>query len=33
LQGEIDKHKLNAKLNNGGPELYLHTSGGGITIE
>jgi hypothetical protein len=33
VQGEIDKHRLNAKLNGGGPELYLHTSGGGISID
>jgi hypothetical protein len=33
VQGELSRHKLQAKLNNGGPDLYLHTSGGGISIE
>ncbi len=33
VQGEISRHKLQAKLNGGGPDLYLHTSGGGISIE
>jgi DUF4097 and DUF4098 domain-containing protein YvlB len=33
VQGEISRNKLEAKLNKGGPELYLHTSGGGISIE
>ena len=32
VQGKISKSQLEAKLNNGGPQLYLHTSGGGITI-
>jgi len=33
VQGEIDKHRLEANINGGGPELYLHSSGGGISIE
>lgn len=32
LQGEISKRSLNAKINGGGPELYLHTSGGSIYL-
>jgi DUF4097 and DUF4098 domain-containing protein YvlB len=32
VQGEFSKSHLEAKLNAGGPQLYLHTSGGGITI-
>ena len=32
VQGEIGKSRLEAKLNQGGPQLYLHTSGGGISI-
>ena len=32
IQGEIKKSALNAKINDGGPELYLRTSGGGIRI-
>ena len=32
VQGKISKSQLEAKLNNGGPQLYLHTSGGGISI-
>jgi DUF4097 and DUF4098 domain-containing protein YvlB len=32
VQGEFSKHRLEAKLNAGGPQLYLHTSGGGINI-
>jgi hypothetical protein len=33
IKGEISKKILNAKINNGGPELYLHTSGGSIYIK
>jgi hypothetical protein len=32
LKGEIDKSALNAKINEGGPELYLRTSGGSIYL-
>ena len=32
LQGEIKRDSLQAKINGGGPELYLRTSGGGIHI-
>ncbi len=32
LKGEIDRSALNAKINGGGPELYLRTSGGGIYL-
>ncbi len=31
--GEISKHELNGKLGNGGPEISLHTTTGGIHIE
>ena len=33
IKGEISKRSLNAKINDGGPELYLHTSGGSIHIK
>jgi len=33
IQGEINKRKLKAEINGGGPELYLHTSGGSIHIK
>jgi hypothetical protein len=33
IQGEIDRSSLQAKINGGGPELYLRTSGGGIHIK
>lgn len=33
IKGELNKRSLNAKINNGGPELYLHTSGGSIYIK
>ncbi len=33
IQGEIHKSSLKAKINGGGPELYLHTSGGSIHIK
>ena len=33
IQGEISKRKLNAEINGGGPELYLHTSGGSIYLK
>lgn len=32
IQGEISRSSLYAKINGGGPELYLHTSGGSIYI-
>ena len=32
IRGEISKRSLNAKINGGGPELYLRTSGGSISI-
>lgn len=32
ISGEISKSSLNAKINGGGPELYLRTSGGSIYI-
>lgn len=32
LRGEISKRSLRAKINGGGPELYLRTSGGSINI-
>lgn len=31
--GELSKHKLQAQINGGGPELYLRTSGGSIRIQ
>lgn len=33
IKGKISKSKLKAKINGGGPELYLHTSGGSIYIK
>lgn len=33
IQGKIDRSSLQAKINGGGPELYLRTSGGGIHIK
>ena len=33
IQGEIGKRSLKAKINGGGPELYLRTSGGSIYIK
>ena len=33
IQGEIKKTSLKAKINGGGPELYLHTSGGSVHIK
>ena len=33
IKGKIKKTKLNAKINGGGPELYLHTSGGSVRIK
>lgn len=33
IQGEISKSELRAKINGGGPELYLHTSGGSVYIK
>jgi hypothetical protein len=32
IQGEVDRRSLRAKINGGGPELYLRTSGGSIYI-
>ncbi len=32
VQGEISRHSLRGTLGNGGEKLYLHTSGGGVTI-
>ena len=31
--GELSKHEVQAKLNGGGPELYLRTSGGSVHIK
>ncbi len=33
IKGDISKTSLNAKINDGGPELYLYTSGGSIYIK
>ena len=33
IQGEISKHRIRGKINGGGPELYLKTSGGSIRIK
>ena len=33
LTGEMSRRKLNGKINGGGPEFYLRTSGGGIYIK
>ena len=33
VQGEIRKNEIQAKLNGGGPELYLRTSGGSVHIK
>lgn len=33
IRGEISKRALRAKINGGGPELYLRTSGGSISIK
>lgn len=33
IQGKISKNEFKAQLNGGGPELYLHTSGGSIYIK
>ena len=33
IQGKINRRELKAKINGGGPELYLHTSGGSIYIK
>jgi hypothetical protein len=32
VRGDLSKTKLNAKINDGGPELYLRTSGGNINL-
>ena len=33
IRGEISKRSLRAKINDGGPELYLRTSGGSIALK
>ncbi len=33
VQGEVRKNEIQAKLNGGGPELYLRTSGGSVHIK
>jgi len=33
IKGKINKRKLKAKINGGGPLLYLHTSGGSVYIK
>ena len=33
MQGVISRRKLQGKINGGGPEIYLRTSGGNITIK
>ena len=33
IKGKIDRSKLNGKINDGGPELFLRSSGGSIHIE
>ncbi len=33
ISGEIDKSSMHAKMNGGGPELYLRTSGGSIYLK
>jgi len=33
IQGNIEKSRMNAKINGGGPELFLETSGGSIRIK
>lgn len=33
IRGEISERRLKAKINGGGPELYLHTSGGSVYIK
>ncbi|MCA9744062.1 MAG: DUF4097 family beta strand repeat protein [Deferribacteres bacterium] len=33
IRGEISKRSLRAKVNDGGPELYLRTSGGSISLK
>ncbi len=33
VQGEVSRSRLEAKMNQGGPELLLHTSGGSISID
>jgi hypothetical protein len=33
IQGKISKRELKAQINGGGPELFLHTSGGSIYIK
>lgn len=32
ITGELSKNRLNAEINDGGPELYLRTSGGNINL-
>lgn len=33
IKGKVDRSKLKGKINNGGPQLYLRSSGGSINIE
>ncbi|MFZ1291710.1 MAG: hypothetical protein WAR79_16560 [Melioribacteraceae bacterium] len=33
MKGTMDRSKLNGKINNGGPDLYLRSSGGSIHVE
>jgi hypothetical protein len=33
IRGEISRNSLRAKMNGGGPELYLRTSGGSIYLK
>lgn len=33
IKGKVDRSKLNGKINDGGPDLYLRSSGGSIHIE
>ena len=33
IKGKVDRSKLKGKINNGGPQLYLRSSGGSIHIE
>ncbi|MCW8849689.1 MAG: hypothetical protein OQJ81_06885, partial [Melioribacteraceae bacterium] len=33
IKGKVDRSKLNGKINDGGPKLYLRSSGGSIHIE
>lgn len=33
IQGEVSRNRLEGRMNQGGPRLLLHTSGGGISID